>query len=82
MNFFKDSLGITFKKSDLTLIEINIICEVPIYFKNTKKKNNKKKKIQKKKLQKKKFLRTDKRTDGRTTQNYSSEPHNKLCLKI
>ncbi len=26
------------KKSDLTLIEINVICEVPIYFKNTKKK--------------------------------------------
>ena len=26
------------KKSDLTLIDINVICEVPIYFKNTKKK--------------------------------------------
>ncbi len=31
------------KKSDLTLIEINVICEVPIYFKNTKKGKFKKK---------------------------------------
>jgi len=31
-----------------------------IYVKNIKKKN---------------FLRTDRQTDGRTTQNYSSEPH-------
>jgi hypothetical protein len=30
------------KKSDLTLIKINVICEVPIYFKNTKKKKKKK----------------------------------------
>ena len=38
--------------------------------KYTQKKNTKKKKLQKKKI-KKKFLRTDRRT----TQNYSSEPH-------
>ena len=27
------------------------------------------------KIKKKNFLRTDRRTDRRTTQNYSSEPH-------
>jgi hypothetical protein len=37
---------------------------------------NKKKILQKKKI-KKNFLRTDIRTDRRTTQNYSSEPHKK-----
>jgi hypothetical protein len=35
-----------------------------IYVKNIKKKKN--------------FLRTDRQTDGRTTQNYSSEPHKKF----
>jgi len=29
----------------------------------------------------KKKLFTDRRTDGRTTQNYSSEPHKKIMLK-
>jgi hypothetical protein len=34
-------------------------------------------------IKKKNFLRTDGQTDGRTTQNYSSEPHNKtLFLKF
>ena len=54
------------KKCDLTLIEINVICEVPIYYKNTKKKKLQKiNKIKyKKKKQKKNFSRTDIRTDG------------------
>ena len=41
--------------------------------------------IKKKKIQKKKFfIRTDKQTDTRSTQNYSSEPHKnmKFLLKI
>jgi len=45
-------------KSDLTIIEINVINEVPIYLKNKKKiqkKNIYKKQIQKKKLKKKQF---------------------------
>ena len=51
--------------------------------KNTKKKDYKKKitkkEITKKKLQKKKNkLFTDRQTNGLTTQNYSSEPHNKV----
>jgi len=37
-------------KSDLTLIEINVICEVPIYFKNTKKKKIQKNKYKKRKM--------------------------------
>ena len=60
-----------FEKCDLTLIEINVICEVPIYFKNKKKsrkKNTKKyKKIQKKNTKdKNKFFygQTDGDTDN------------------
>jgi len=67
------------KKSDLTLIEINVICEVPFYIiiliiidkiiwlgtTMTK--------ASKKKDKKKTFY--GRRTDRRTTQNYSSEPH-------
>ena len=42
---------ILLKKCDLTLIEINVMCEVPIYFKKTKK-NITKKKFPKKKFKK------------------------------
>ena len=31
---------------------------------------------------KKKILRTDGQTDGRTTQNYSSEPHKRILKKV
>ncbi len=59
------------------MIEIKVICEVPIqmkslgYFRCCLKKIQKKTKKKGKKIN---FLRTD----GRTTQNYSSEPHKKI----
>jgi len=64
------------KICDLTLIEINVIFEVPIYYKNYKQKKINKIKYKKKNTKKKLF--TDRQTDERKTQNYSLEPHNKL----
>jgi len=58
------------------------MCEVPIQIKSIGQRQmlfikNKKIKNSKKNIQKKKNFFTDGQTDRRTTQNYSSEPHNK-----